>query len=1108
MSVDRYGISVPQDLRGVATQPLEEYVHARLLQFVGEPMFAKRMYQTAEGVQRAAREVLTKLSIPAGKSLPDGAAGAYTLLFRHECRSIGCLCPDCELCKQAQHRRCTSCFAPKYLSGDALKAKCGAPIVVELINPATGEVVSSDKVSDIQLEICVMDSRAYAALTPGMETAEELDACTLLVNSQGKELLSPGKNAMYNEEHKIVTPMHNNMAELQVHVAGSSIAMLQGQRPPFRLLVRATGARDGRRLDYVKPAVSDAFVVATQRVKTAQKAEIPHIDEPVSKIENVGVQTQNKLQDIKAAAEQIGVHGLNVVHNCITTVGQFKELVESSETDQPLQETLKKVLNFTSNGWHKAREHAMRAVSTDNRMRAWCADDSLEDGLLFKCYLGRVDLEAPVGILRRTSIELGSGTVSFDVSLLSDLTSYQKSTMTSLQEAARKAWWQPGHPGWCIPWDYDSTAFMRSLAATPNLSQPAPSPKMRISAPVPRNLQSAADGLGSQSGMALQPTLPPSNPSHDRGFRQLSGGDSPTAAASNALAQISAAQLLPRGIHSLYAQNPGALLGSGQAAGMALGSNTHTNLPSGLNASSGPTAMGAARYLAGLGMTTSSGGVGANLPDAEAYAAGFDFGAARNGALEAPRPLLRGGSFSRGFALPMHGPGGFKVNQLPASPFEGARHPSATSASNNSSDAPPASGPFASRLINMSQHSMDTTNSSSGGRQSANQGDQPTAFRGLASSASQKEADRSPHARESPFESLRQQQQQQRDQMSQRLGIMHRGAGHAPPHQAPPPSQAGLPRLTSRDSDPRQLQAHTHFSGLQSQGTDRQPQQPQGLSNYQHHQIQQAYNALMQHKQQLSAEEGSSLGLGPPHPMSEPAYPLQPVPSRPGPNNMLGLPGYRALPSMTSSDYDTIMKLKEQLSGLTSFMQAQRSSEQRSMPGHDSSESQRAGPVSATGLEEKSSGQGQSHLTSGDSKDHAQAARPAAEEGAGPKGGLTTQAAIGRDGKPLLGRISSKVGGLLEELQDMLGALEAVPSAEGEEAGASLAPTPLLPNRASGQEINENGLNGVHKSAFEPVTSSQNKRRKLNPHLSSESDNNTQPTGGDPAEEQQGDHRH
>jgi len=59
------------------------------------------------------------------------------------------------------------------------------------------------------------------------------------------------------------------------------------------------------------------------------------------------------------------------------------------------------------------------------------------------------------------------------------------------QEAARKAWWQPGHPGWCIPWDYDSTAFMRSLTEAPNVAQPAPSPKMRISAPVPRNLQNS-----------------------------------------------------------------------------------------------------------------------------------------------------------------------------------------------------------------------------------------------------------------------------------------------------------------------------------------------------------------------------------------------------------------------------------------------------------------------------------------------------------------------------------------------------------------------------------------------------------------------------------------
>ena len=44
------------------------------------------------------------------------------------------------------------------------------------------------------------------------------------------------------------------------------------------------------------------------------------------------------------------------------------------------------------------------------------------------------------------------------------------------------------------------------------------------------------------------------------------------------------------------------MLGSGQAAGMALGASMHSGMSSGLNASSGPLAVGAARYLAGLGM--------------------------------------------------------------------------------------------------------------------------------------------------------------------------------------------------------------------------------------------------------------------------------------------------------------------------------------------------------------------------------------------------------------------------------------------------------------------------------------------------------------------------
>lgn len=71
--------------------------------------------------------------------------------------------------------------------------------------------------------------------------------------------------------------------------------------------------------------------------------------------------------------------------------------MESSAKDVPLQETLRKVLNFTSKGWDAAKAHALRAVETDNRMRVWLADDAHTQGLLFQCHLGRINIDSPIG---------------------------------------------------------------------------------------------------------------------------------------------------------------------------------------------------------------------------------------------------------------------------------------------------------------------------------------------------------------------------------------------------------------------------------------------------------------------------------------------------------------------------------------------------------------------------------------------------------------------------------------------------------------------------------------------------------------------------------------
>ena len=82
--------------------------------------------------------------------------------------------------------------------------------------------------------------------------------------------------------------------------------------------MRAIRSQDGTRVSHIRFAVSEAFVVATPRVRTAVKAEIPHIEDHVSKLQAVGVQTQQKLQDIQSAAKGVGIFNLTLPMNKVS----------------------------------------------------------------------------------------------------------------------------------------------------------------------------------------------------------------------------------------------------------------------------------------------------------------------------------------------------------------------------------------------------------------------------------------------------------------------------------------------------------------------------------------------------------------------------------------------------------------------------------------------------------------------------------------------------------------------------------------------------------------------------------------------------------------------
>ncbi|KAK9846825.1 hypothetical protein WJX84_002893 [Apatococcus fuscideae] len=457
---EQEGVRLPPELQGVPTQALEEYVRVRLIQFAGA--FARRVKPnlSQQAVQLAAAEAIASLPPPElGRVAIENRD--LQLVFRHDCLSLGCLDPQCVLCEHNPHRRCNVNFAPKYLVNDVLKAKCDAPIRIEVIDRSTGVPLGED-IPDVHLEMSILDGNAYdnKCLETGQERDDDLDACSLLLNNKIQPLLAPGNGGAHNAGHKVTVGLSRGMALLpDLHVSDSSEAMLSGRKPPFRLLVRAVHA-DGHRLN-VRHAVSEGFVVATRRTRTAGKVEIPNVEDHVSKLEHMGKETVKKLQDITGAAVQSGLE-ISVPDNTINRVGEFRKLALMAEADGHLRQKLQQVLKLSKEKWDDARDHAMRAVVADNRMRIWYVDkQQMELGLLFTCRLGNCDLDRPVGLLQKKGQD-GTQT-TMEATLTSQQTPGQREQVRQLQPQAVNGWWQPGHPGWAI-YPVDSDSFMNTGA--------------------------------------------------------------------------------------------------------------------------------------------------------------------------------------------------------------------------------------------------------------------------------------------------------------------------------------------------------------------------------------------------------------------------------------------------------------------------------------------------------------------------------------------------------------------------------------------------------------------------------------------------------------------
>ena len=331
----------------------------------------------------------------------------FTLAFRHDCLNLGCAESQCQLCSHAQARHCTRTFCTKYLVGDNLKASCGAAIRIAVVDKSTGQSLRKDSMSGIKLEIVLLNAKTINFTKQGASvlSSAELDAA-MVPTHQGRPLLQSAFEGQdraslcceYDKEGRAVLPFRGTEVLLSgLMVTGSSEAILTGQRPQFVLLARAIDTATGTALPNVMPLFSEGFVVATSRVRTAVKKDIPHCNDPVSKLNALGKATQDKLCDLRQAALDAGYADMVLPINSVTTVAEFRELVQWAIGNKERLKALKKLLKLTR-GWDEAVEHAMTAVEDDTLLRAWWGGGVRQPALVFAANKGTPLLDGgPVG---------------------------------------------------------------------------------------------------------------------------------------------------------------------------------------------------------------------------------------------------------------------------------------------------------------------------------------------------------------------------------------------------------------------------------------------------------------------------------------------------------------------------------------------------------------------------------------------------------------------------------------------------------------------------------------------------------------------------------------
>lgn len=555
-------VNVPNELHGVDHDVLEQYVEKRLLQFSPLFASRITPNPITSAISQAFFETLKELPPPEYSNAPLQTRNLQLRFTHSclniGCQDS--LCSLCEHCPHRQCSSNfqskylvgdvldAKCNAP--IRVELYDAATGQQVNEDIPGASVEICVLDGSLYDNHTVSYQSASKSATKSTVAVTTKasitnskhlQDVDRCALLFNKKNDPLLVPGPGGTIMPDHKVSIPLNKGVAELpSLTVTDSSEAILHGKRPPFRLHAKfvlqqgeenKNGAEglwyDGRDAPWlppsrrkkkngqshstslttrkktqsflgVKAAMSEDFVVATRRTKTSRKIDVPNIDDTIGKLMHMGKETVKKLADLQGSAAQIGIQLQNLPKNSIEKVGEFKQLMVMAEADGHLRQKLQNTLKMSSEKWSEARDHAMRAVVSDSRMRIWyvgfpgsntvpplhATRGSDAVGLFFTCKLGVMDLDRPVGLLlhkkkeRKRILPENPSTshtggapafitmntdalITMEAVMMAQQTPQQRLQVALLHPAAVASWKQPGHPGWAI-YPADSGIFLET----------------------------------------------------------------------------------------------------------------------------------------------------------------------------------------------------------------------------------------------------------------------------------------------------------------------------------------------------------------------------------------------------------------------------------------------------------------------------------------------------------------------------------------------------------------------------------------------------------------------------------------------------------------------